>query len=116
MHKRARQLLKLLVDTPEALSRNRHFSLFEMDEAAEIRRQAARIRQIRDDIRARDAHVVDVMRRADEVGVHLQFHSGAVQQAWLTAVEAEILKNSLEGDVSPSILARLVSQEAADSR
>lgn len=104
MHSRARQLLQMLVASPEALSRNRHFSLFEGRVAAELRRRASLIRFLRDRLLSDEAVLVEVMARSAERGLVLRFDSGATQETWLSATEMDVLRKALEESAAPATL------------
>ena len=108
MHSRARQLLQMLVASPEALSRNRHFSLFEGRVAAEVRRRAALLRFIRDRLLSGEAVLVETMERSEEHRLVLRFDSDATQETWLSATEMDVLYKALEEGRAPdALLAKL---------
>lgn len=104
MHSRARQLLQMLVASPEALSRNRHFSLFEGRVAAELRRRAALLRYLRDRLLSGEAVLVEVLKRSVERGLVLRFDTGATQETWLSATEMDVLGKALEERHAPAAL------------
>lgn len=95
MHDRARQLLTQLVNAPDSLSRNRHFSLFEEPRVKHLRRRAAHLRMIRDAL-LQDSAVLDRAKiQARRTMLRLRYDTGTIQRIWLNNDEAKILKAAL---------------------
>ena len=109
MHERARQLLELLVESPDAMSRNRHFGLFEDARAADIRRRAAHLRRLRDNLLSQEAILVDTSWEGSSLTLSLRYDSGIEQKTWLNGDEAQILKKSLISKAPAQIRAQLES-------
>lgn len=107
MHERARQLLRLLVESPDSLSRNRHFSLFEDERAAEIRRRASLLRLLRDRLLEDGAQLEASAWVDGKRMLRLRYASGLIQQTWLEAEEADLLKSVLVDSASDVLKAQL---------
>lgn len=103
MHERARQLLSQLVNAPESLSRNRHFSLFEEPRARDVRRRASYLRTIRGALLEGDARLERVKHQDERMMLRLVYTTGAVQRIWLDSAEASILKSSLLSEASGAL-------------
>lgn len=106
MHERARQLLIQLVNAPDSLSRNRHFSLFEEPRTRELRRRAAHLRAIRDALLAGEATLERLKRQHGQTMLRLTYTTGAVQRIWLDHEEVSILKSSLWPEASAALRAQ----------
>lgn len=88
------------------MSRNQHFSLFEDPIAADIRRRAAYLRQIRDSL-LQGAVLERVARTAETVELQLRHTSGLSQRTRLRFDEARILADALGGAAPVSLVQSL---------
>lgn len=106
MHDRARQLLIQLVNAPESLSRNRHFSLFEESGARHLRRRASHLRTIREALLAEDARLERIKTTDTQTMLRLAYTSGAVQRIWLSHEEFSVLQAAIWSEASPALRAQ----------
>lgn len=107
MHDRARQLLTQLVNAPESLSRNRHFSLFEEPRAKNLRRRAAHLRTIRDALLQGSAMLDRAKIDAQRTMLRLRYDTGTIQRIWLSNAEAKILKAALWPEATDALRTEL---------
>lgn len=106
MHDRARQLLIQLVNAPESLSRNRHFSLFEESRARHLRRRASHLRALRDALLNQEATLERVKSSQYRTMLRLTYASGAVQRTWLSNDELSVLAAAVWPEAPPALRAQ----------